>query len=225
MKRPDWDKIVKFFGSAMQFLPHRADSKPISSISSLNEFIETRAAHVAQTSLYGYLKNRMGTRYPEHFQDDAFVVSINQAKWRVYAACLSDLTIFSTGYCLDGSKEDAEGLARHLFAQALNNSFTDDDAVEARPDAEAAFNTRLGFVDWSLAGKGETAFSQSPIDLVKWAPVTEEFKQQDSEIVMNSIRFRWREVREQLRKRAVPVAIKEEWQAGVGSGQRPASEA
>ena len=223
MKRPDWDTIVKFFGSALRLLPHRFDSEPISSISSLAEFIETRAAHVAQTSLYGYLKNRMGTRYPEHFQDDAFVASINQAKWRVYAACLSDLTIFSAGYCLEGRQEDAEGLARHLFALALNNSFADDDAAKARPDAEAAFNTRLGFVDWSVAGKGEAAFSQSQTDLVKWAPVTDEFKQQDSEIVMNSIRFRWREVREQLRKRAVPAAIVEEWRAGGGAGHRPGS--
>ena len=91
--------------------------------------------------------------------------------------------------------------------------FTEDDAAAARPDAEADFHTRLGFVDWSLAGKGETAFSQSQTDLVRWAPVTEEFKQQDSEIVMNSIRFRWREVREQLRKRAVPAAIQQEWRS------------
>ena len=37
---------------------------------SLAEFLNSRASHVAQTSLYGYLRTRAGTRFPELFDDD-----------------------------------------------------------------------------------------------------------------------------------------------------------
>ena len=73
----------------------RFDKSAIESIDSLAEFIQTRSAYVAQTSLYGYLKTRMGTRFRQVFEDDTFLPSINRAKWRTYGACLSDLTVFA----------------------------------------------------------------------------------------------------------------------------------
>ena len=36
---------------------------------SLAAFLGTRASHVAQTSLYGYLRTRAGTRFPELFEN------------------------------------------------------------------------------------------------------------------------------------------------------------
>ena len=180
----------------------------------LTEFVATRAAFIAQTSLYGYLKNRMGTRYTQLFQDDVYVASINRAKWQVYGACLSDLTVFSVGYCGGNGRltgQQCANFAEFLFADVVQREFTDDDAQAAVSDATAAFQTRLGFVDWSQVGEGEKAFTQSPGELVKAAPVTEEFKEDDREIVMNSIRFRWKNVREQLRKRADVDAVANDW--------------
>ena len=214
MQRPDWGTVRGFVDTFRRFLPHRFDSEPIIDPAALTEFVATRSAFIAQTSLYGYLKNRMGTRYTQLFQDDVYVASINRAKWQVYAACLSDLTVFSVGYCgADGRLSDQQcaDFAQSLFTEVVARDFTDDDAREALDDATTAFHTRLGFVDWSKAGKGETAFTQSPGELVKAAPVTEEFKEDDREIVMNSIRFRWKNVREQLRKRGDANAVASNW--------------
>jgi hypothetical protein len=44
-------------------------------------------------------------------------------------------------------------------------------------------------------GVDEAAFTESPAGLVRWAPVIDELKQLDEEIVRNSVRFRWQEVR------------------------------
>jgi len=52
------------------------DNSPISTLDTPAEFNRTRAAHVARTALYGYLKTRTGIRYPAIFQDDRFTVSI-----------------------------------------------------------------------------------------------------------------------------------------------------
>ena len=47
---------------------NRLDKSRIDNLASLIDFIHTRAAYVAQTSLYGYLKTRMGTRYRVIFE-------------------------------------------------------------------------------------------------------------------------------------------------------------
>jgi hypothetical protein len=54
---------------------------------------------------------------------------------------------------------------------------------------------RVARTDWLAVGRDEAAFSESPAGLVRWAPVMDELKELDEEIVRNSIRFRWQEVR------------------------------
>ena len=80
----------------------------INDIPALQEFISTRASYVAQVSLYGYLRTRAGMRYPELFDDDAFVHSINIAKWQIWLACLSDLAIYTGGLLMQHPQADSK---------------------------------------------------------------------------------------------------------------------
>ena len=48
----------------------------ISSKKDLKNFIQERSAHVTQTTLYGYIKTRIGSRYAMMFEDDVFLKSI-----------------------------------------------------------------------------------------------------------------------------------------------------
>jgi hypothetical protein len=50
-------------------------------------------------------------------------------------------------------------------------------------------------------------FSESPAALVRWAPIAPELKQFDQEIVENSIKFKWRDVRRDLGKRLDAAAV------------------
>jgi len=61
------------------------------------------------------------------------------------------------------------------------------------------------------AAAGEAAFAGSVADLIRFAPVVDEFKMLDGKFVANSIRFRWRDVREQFRRRADAAAIVADW--------------
>ena len=54
---------------------------------------------------------------------------------------------------------------------------------------------RVARTDWLVIGAEDAAFTASPTALVRWAPVMEELKALDEEIVRNSVRFRWQEVR------------------------------
>ena len=69
--------------------------KSINSIDELKNYIQERSAHVTQTTLYGYIKTRIGSRYAMMFEDEVFSKSINIAKWNIYMSALSDCTIFS----------------------------------------------------------------------------------------------------------------------------------
>jgi hypothetical protein len=59
---------------------------------------------------------------------------------------------------------------------------------------------RLEGTDWSAVTDDEGPFCESPGALVEWAPIVDELKQYDAEIVKNSVRFRWQEIRRDLRR-------------------------
>ena len=194
----------------------RFDNSRIQTVDNLVEFIQTRAAYVAQTSLYGYLKTRMGTRFRQIFEDEEFLPSINSAKWRTYAACLSDLSIFATATAgIENGLSDREisDLARYCFETAVRQTFDDAEAGKMRDEIATRFDKRISSVVWHDAAAGEKAFTFSPLELMNSAPIAEEFKLLDEEIVTNSIRFRWRDVREQLRNRIEREAICTDWRS------------
>ena len=83
-----WRKVAALFGLGRE-------TGPIDSAAALEAFVATRSAFVAQKTLYGYVKTRMGTRYVAMFEDKAMIASLNIAKMHVFAACLSDLSIYA----------------------------------------------------------------------------------------------------------------------------------
>lgn len=204
---------------AYAFLPEffarltvRRDSGPIDSIDSLCAFVSTRAAFVAQKTLYGYLKTRMGTRYPSLFEDDVFVASINLAKLQVFAACLSDLAVYAAARALrDEPVEDSlrRDLALFCFRKGLADNEEQARGVQgfSVEDAEAEFQRRLAFQDWHCGSTGAGFFTASPAALYHWAPIAPELKKDDKEIVENSIRYTWREMRTQFDKRVQGAAV------------------
>lgn len=201
------DFIPEFFAR----LTVRRDSGPIDSIDGLCRFVSTRSAFVAQKTLYGYLKTRMGTRYPSMFEDEVFVASIDIAKMHVFAACLSDMSIYAVSRALrdDGDEKACALLAEICFDAGLADNEDQADRVAAFSIAEAksAFTRRLAFLDWNALPPGSALFTASPAALVQWSPIAPELKKQDTEIIENSIRFTWREMRQQFEQRIDGASI------------------
>ena len=241
--RRNWGllQVIPTLKTARAFLPEfiarltvRRESGPIDSLPGLHRFVSTRAAFIAQKTLYGYLKTRMGTRYPSMFEDDVFVRSINIAKLHVFAACLSDLAIFAVGRALGelpGEHGTDDDLRRRLALSCFEKGLADN-AEEAAgvPDfspaeAVAAFQRRVAFWDWHEGPEGADIFAESPAALVRWAPIAPELKKYDEEIVRNSVKFAWREIRNQLDKRidaaALAAAAREEARAQPSTAPDP----
>lgn len=188
----------------------RKRGTPITDPAGLQRFLEARANFVAQTSLYGYLRTRAGTRFPELFSNDAFVHAINIAKWQLWLACLADIAVYAGGL-----------LARHTGAplpriDVLMRRIVDDllqatgIPADAGPEFQAgaqAVRSRIARCEWSSVGDDESAFTESPAALVRHAPIVDELKQLDEPIVRNSVRFRWQEVRRDLRRDLDAAAV------------------
>lgn len=217
-----FQQVFEFFYNIYQRLTSGADRRPIADINALVEFLHTRASYNAQIALYGYLKTRMGTSYRHHFEDDRYAASIRIAAVKIALACLEDLTVFAaaelTRQCSLTAAQTA-ALAGHCYDRALAEMIEGDDRQHLPGDAAAAFSRRIEATDWDKAVAGENAFTRSPRDLVDFAPVSDEYKKLDREIVMNSLRFRWREVRERFRKRLVANEVCADWRAQNTTGQ------
>ncbi|MGH8740669.1 MAG: hypothetical protein ACREUN_07145 [Burkholderiales bacterium] len=176
----------------------------------LRRFLETRANLVAQATLYGYLRTRAGMRYPQLFSDDTFVRSINIAKWQLWLACLADLAVYSGGLVASRSGARPEVMAelmRGVVEEILCATGTPADAGAEFPAGSQQVRARLALCDWARVPDDETAFSESPAALVRHAPVIDELKALDEPIVRNSVRFRWQEVRRELRRDLDAAAV------------------
>jgi hypothetical protein len=195
----------------------RRETAPIDTVEALFSFVSQRAAFVAQHKLYGYLKTRMGTRYPSMFEDDVFVQSINIAKMQVYAACLADLTIHAVSRPeLAGGLETAEreAIARACHRQGVAANAAEMAEAHTPEDWIERFEARIAGIHWENAGATGEVFEESPKALVKWAPIAPELKKYDAEIVRNSVRYAWNEIRRDLRQRLDGASVARDWKRG-----------
>ncbi len=178
-------------------------SSIIDSPETLAQFINTRASHVAQTSLYGYLRTRAGTRFPELFENPDILISINIAKWHIWLACVSDLCVF-TGLLINQSGRLESSDTQFMMSSIIERILRETEIPqEAGDDIEAAVEKtrqRIETCDWTLERDDDSIFSQSPEALYYWSPIADELKTRDEEIVRNSVRFRWIEIRRNTRQ-------------------------
>jgi hypothetical protein len=191
-----WATVRSYIG-----LGREAQAETIDTPEALARFLEQRASFVAQTSLYGYLRTRAGMRYPELFDDDPYVASINIAKWHVWLDCLSDIAVYVGSRLAQHAPRAVPAVAR------MTVTAVDDVLARAGTPAEAGgefaehadrVRDRVARTDWLAVGPDEAAFTASPAGLVRWAPILDELKELDEEIVRNSVRFRWQEVRREF---------------------------
>lgn len=183
--------------------------EPVHSAEALRLFLQTRTSHVAQMTLYGYLRARAGTRFPELFDNDAFVASVDIAKWHVWLACLADLSIYAGSLLRRNAAAPAEQVAtlmRGLVDQILRDVGSPAGAGPEFANHAQRVRARVALCDWSF-WEEEAAFVESPAAVVYWAPIVDDLKALDEDIVRNSVRFRWHEVRRELNHNLDPAAV------------------
>ena len=161
----------------------------ISSKEDLQNFIQERSAHVTQTTLYGYLKTRIGTRYQLMLDDEKYSGSINIAKWNIYIAALSDLTLYVFSYLIN-QKNLKQNDAEEIFINIINDELKNGLDEELFNNAKKEFILRLSATDWNKFYLN-APFKNSGLALYHWSPIADDLKVLDKEIVLNSIKLKW----------------------------------
>ena len=133
------------------FFPMRKITSKFSSINSIDDlerFIQERAAHVTQTTLYGYLKTRIGTRYVSMIQDEKFAESTNIAKWNIYVSAILDLTFYTFSYLID-QKNLKENDAKKIFEKIINNEFKNGLSKQIGQNILEEFEKKFKIINWN----------------------------------------------------------------------------
>jgi hypothetical protein len=163
--------------------------RSINSKQDLRNFIQERSAHVTQTTLYGYIKTRIGSRYAMMFEDEVFLKSINLAKWNIYMAALTDCTFYVFSYLID-KKNLKQNDALEIFIEIIENEKSNGLEDKLFKNTKLEFSQRLKEIDWKTYHQ-VNPFKNSGLSLLKWSPIAENLKIFDKEIVLNSIKLKW----------------------------------
>ena len=187
------ENIVNTLKAVGEYLfPIRKITSKFTSIKSkkdLENFIKERAAHVTQTTLYGYLKTRIGTRYVAMLEDEKFTESINIAKWNIYVVAISDLTFYVFSYLID-KKNLKQNDAEEIFLNIINAESKNGLSQTIYNKSKNEFISKAKNVNWNQYYLNNP-FKESGLALYNWSPIADELKVLDKEIVLNSIKLKW----------------------------------
>ena len=172
--------------------------------SDLKNFIKEKSAFVTQSTLYGYLKTRMGLKQHLMFTDDIFVESVNKAKWNIFSEAVTDLTFFSISFL--NNKYNIKNLdTNKIYESILENEIVNGFPKEMCEKYKLKFKEKLNEFNIEDYSK-KTPFINSCNALFHWAPIADELKELDKEIVINSIKNKWMLVVSDLEK--IPINLK-----------------
>ena len=172
--------------------------KRIKSKKDLENFIQERSAHVAQTTLYGYLKTRIGVKYIAMMEDEVFLKSINIAKWNIYVVALADCAFYVFSYLIS-EKNLKENDCKEIFLNILENEKKNGLNDEIFERGKKNFLERINKVNF-LNYHSDDPFKESGQALYYWSPIADELKSLDKKIVLNSIHLKWGLMKDEFKK-------------------------
>jgi hypothetical protein len=221
-----WFAMLNKLKSLLKSVGLRGED-PVKTRQELINFIDSRAAFVSQVTLYTYVKARAGTQYPKLFENADFLTSLKMARWHIYGAAVCDLTLFAAAQLrVHGglSNDAAEQFAASILDDILLNYPQDDIADDQFAAMCARGKQRAAIADWSDIAVGPAAFQSSSDAVFRWAPIADELKCDDEEILRNSIHLRWIGVRRDLKAVFQHAAIADDWHRhGATSAAQPAA--
>ena len=172
--------------------------KSINSKKDLQKFIQQRSAHVTQTTLYGYLKTRIGVKFTAMVEDDVFSKSINIAKWNIYMTAIADCSLYVFSYLIaekNLKENDCKEIYLNIIENEKENGLTDEIYQRAKQEFLNRYD-KINFNKYYI----ENPFKESCLALYNWAPIADELKTLDKDIVLNSMRLKWNLKIEEFKK-------------------------
>ena len=169
----------------------------LNNLSDLKIFIKERSAYVSQATLYGYLKTRMGLKTTLMFTDDVFVQSVNKSKWHIFGACAADLLLYTFSYLKSKNKIGDLSL-QNIYEDIIEKEKENGMPIDTREKLKKNFEKKITYFNDNYFN--ENPFEDSGQALYYWAPIAEDLKKLDKEVVLNSMAYKWNAVVSDFKK-------------------------
>ena len=168
--------------------------KKIENFDDLRNFISNKSAFVSQFTLYGYLRTRMGgINFYKSLNDLPFETSVNIARWNIYLVSVQDLLLFTFSYIYNKHDRNIITNANSFFKKILEEQQHFGLEVELKNKSIKEFDERIKKVNWHMSYK-QRPFEKSCEALFVWAPIADQLKDLDKEIVINSMDVQWQNI-------------------------------
>ena len=121
-------------------------------------------AHIAQTTLYGYLRTRAGLQHFNLFTDETFTEMLRPARSRLILVCVEDLALYCVaviGKRTGLSKAAMQALGVRIMAHAVDE-LAEADLPDGELEAMPVLSARTKLVDWPARARPDHAFERSP---------------------------------------------------------------
>jgi hypothetical protein len=168
--------------------------KKITNFDDLRNFISNKSAFVSQFTLYGYLRTRMGgINFYKSLNDGPFGTSVNIARWNIFLVSVQDLLLFTFSYIYNKQDRNIITYANSFFKKILEEQQPFGLEIEFKNKSIMEFNERIKKVNWHMCYK-QKPFEKSCEALFTWAPIADQLKDLDREIVINSMDVQWQNI-------------------------------
>ena len=168
--------------------------KKITNFDDLRNFISNKSAFVSQFTLYGYLRTRMGgINFYKSLNDVPFGTSVNIARWNIFLVSVQDLLLFTFSYIYNKQDRNIITYANSFFKKILEEQQPFGLEIELKNKSIKEFDERIKKVNWHMCYK-QKPFEKSCEALFTWAPIADQLKDLDREIVINSMDVQWQNI-------------------------------
>ena len=172
----------------------------IKSLDQLKNFIQEQSSQVTQMTLYGYLKTRMGAKHVLMFEEEEYLKSINLAKWNIYSIALIDCVFYCSSFLYNTKKLKNIEISKNIFYEIIEIERGNGMSQKICEEAKKEFDTRYNEINWT-SHFSDNPFKNSSTALYDWAPVADELKKLDKQIVINSMMLKWHNVQLDFKKK------------------------
>jgi hypothetical protein len=131
-------------------------------------------------------------------EDDVFSKSINIAKWNIYMTAIADCSLYVFSYLI-AEKNLKENDCKEIYLDIIENEKENGLTDEIYQRAKQEFLNRYDKINFNKYYT-ENPFKESCLALYNWAPIADELKTLDKEIVLNSMRLKWNLKIEEFKK-------------------------
>ena len=122
-------------------------------------------------------------------EDEVFSKSINIAKWNIYMIAIADCAFYTFSYLIS-EKNLKENDCKEIYLDIIKKEKINGLSDEVFNKAKIEFSNRHEKIDFNKYYL-DNPFKESCMALYNWAPIADELKILDKEIVLNSMRLKW----------------------------------